>query len=51
MVLLSGYTPETLDLEAIQARGARFAAKPVTSQRLLATIAEAQAAVRHGSTT
>ncbi|MFN8619748.1 MAG: PAS domain S-box protein [Chloroflexota bacterium] len=46
VVLLSGYTPETLDLDAIQARGARFAAKPVTSQRLIATIGEAKAAAR-----
>ena len=44
IVLLSGYTPETLDLAAVQARGARFAPKPVTGQRLLATIAEAKAA-------
>jgi two-component system, cell cycle sensor histidine kinase and response regulator CckA len=49
VVLLSGYTPETLDLDAIQARGARFAAKPVTSQRLLATIAEATAAAREAA--
>jgi hypothetical protein len=46
VVLLSGYTPETLDLEAILARGARFASKPITSNRLLATIAEAKVAAR-----
>jgi PAS domain S-box-containing protein len=50
VVLLSGYTPETLDLEAIQARGARFAPKPVTSQRLLATIADARAAAGEAAT-
>jgi PAS domain S-box-containing protein len=45
VVLLSGYTPETLDLERSLAGGARFASKPVTTQRLLATIREAQEVV------
>jgi len=43
VVLLSGYTAETLDLERVTARGATFVAKPVTSNQLL------QAVVRAGA--
>jgi PAS domain S-box-containing protein len=35
VVLLSGYTAETLDLERVTARGALFLPKPVTSNQLL----------------
>jgi FixJ family two-component response regulator len=41
VVLLSGYTAETLDLERISARGATFVSKPVTSSQLLAAIQQA----------
>jgi signal transduction histidine kinase len=46
VVLVSGYTADTLDLEQVVARGARFLAKPVTSNRLLATVIDAIAARR-----
>ena len=46
VVLLSGYTAETLDLERITARGATFVPKPVTSSRLLQAINEALASAR-----
>jgi len=39
VVLLSGYTAETLDLEAILARGAAFVSKPVSSRELLDALA------------
>jgi CheY-like chemotaxis protein len=35
VVLLSGYTAETLDLERVVARGARFVAKPLSGRQLL----------------
>jgi CheY-like chemotaxis protein len=44
VVLLSGYTAETLDLDRVLARGARFVTKPVASRDLLRAIAEARAA-------
>ena len=43
VVLLSGYTAETLNLERVTARGAMFVPKPVTSARLLLAIQKAQA--------
>ena len=46
VVLLSGYTAETLDLERISARGAMFVPKPVTSNQLLLTVRQAAAARR-----
>jgi PAS domain S-box-containing protein len=44
VVLLSGYTAETLDLERLLARGARFVSKPLSSGELLRAIREAGAA-------
>ena len=38
VVLMSGYTADTLDLEAIMARGARFVSKPVARRDLLAAL-------------
>ncbi len=38
IALLSGYTAETLDLERIVARGARFVPKPVSARELLGAI-------------
>ena len=38
IVLLSGYTAETLDLERVIERGVRFVAKPVASRALLAAL-------------
>ena len=38
VVLLSGYTEETLDLERIVSRGARFVAKPLSGRELLAAL-------------
>jgi PAS domain S-box-containing protein len=46
VVLLSGYTAETLDLERVTARGAIFLSKPVTSNQLLAAIVQTMAAPR-----
>ena len=46
VVLLSGYTAETLDLERITSRGATFVPKPVSSSRLLQAINEAVASSR-----
>jgi hypothetical protein len=43
VVLVSGYTAETLDLERVKARGAKFVSKPVTSNRLIETVLEAVA--------
>jgi FixJ family two-component response regulator len=43
VVLLSGYTAETLDLERVTARGATFVPKPVTSNRLLQAVQQAMA--------
>jgi two-component system, cell cycle sensor histidine kinase and response regulator CckA len=41
VVLLSGYTGETLELARMTTEGAIFVAKPVTSAQLLAAIARA----------
>ena len=41
VVLMSGYTAETLDLERLLARGALFVAKPVASGDMLRAIAKA----------
>ncbi|MCI0584482.1 MAG: ATP-binding protein [Chloroflexi bacterium] len=46
LVLLSGYTSETLDLERVTARGATFLAKPVTGAQLLRAVQAAKAATR-----
>jgi PAS domain S-box-containing protein len=42
VVLLSGYTAETLNLERVTARGATFVPKPVTSSQLLVAIQQAR---------
>ena len=44
VVLLSGYTAGTLDLERVTARGAKFVSKPVTSSRLTVAVRQARAA-------
>jgi FixJ family two-component response regulator len=46
VVLLSGYTAETLDLERVTARGVLFVPKPVTSNQLLQAVQRAQASSR-----
>ena len=38
VVLLSGYTAETLDLERVTARGATFVPKPISSDQLLKAV-------------
>jgi two-component system, cell cycle sensor histidine kinase and response regulator CckA len=43
VVLVSGYTSESLDIDRVTARGARFLAKPITASRLLETVLEAVA--------
>jgi CheY-like chemotaxis protein len=43
VVLLSGYTAETLDLERVTSRGAMFVSKPITSSQLLQTVLQAVA--------
>jgi PAS domain S-box-containing protein len=43
VVLLSGYTAETLDLERVTARGAMFVSKPVTSNHLIQAVSQAGA--------
>jgi two-component system cell cycle sensor histidine kinase/response regulator CckA len=48
IVLLSGYTADTLDLERLMARGASFVNKPVTSVELLRAIREVRAQERIG---
>jgi FixJ family two-component response regulator len=48
VVLLSGYTAETLDLERVTSRGAIFVPKPVTSNQLLQAILRAAASRRAG---
>ena len=45
IVLLSGYTAETLDIDRLLASGARFVNKPVASGELLRSIAEARAGI------
>jgi PAS domain S-box-containing protein len=46
VVLLSGYTAETLDLERVTARGATFVPKPLTSNQLLAAVQQAMSTAR-----
>jgi CheY-like chemotaxis protein len=46
VVLLSGYTAETLDLQRVTARGATFVPKPVTSSELLSRVSHAVASRR-----
>jgi PAS domain S-box-containing protein len=41
IVLLSGYTAETLDLDRVVARGVRFVSKPLSSRQLIAALAAA----------
>jgi FixJ family two-component response regulator len=41
VVILSGYTAETLDLERATSRGAIFVPKPVTSNQLLQGVNQA----------
>jgi PAS domain S-box-containing protein len=48
VVLMSGYTPETLDLERVTDRGAVFLPKPVTSHQLVDAVGRARAARRPG---
>ncbi|HEU0245127.1 MAG TPA: ATP-binding protein [Candidatus Limnocylindrales bacterium] len=40
VVLLSGYTEDTLDLDRVVARGARFVAKPLSGRQLLEALDE-----------
>jgi two-component system, cell cycle sensor histidine kinase and response regulator CckA len=49
VVLLSGYTAETLDLERVTADGATFISKPVSSNQLLQAVQQAIASRRAGS--
>ncbi|MHB8892132.1 MAG: response regulator, partial [Candidatus Limnocylindrales bacterium] len=42
VVLLSGYTAGTLNLERVTTRGATFVSKPVTSAQLLVAVHQAQ---------
>jgi two-component system cell cycle sensor histidine kinase/response regulator CckA len=42
VVLLSGYTAETLNIERVTARGATFVAKPVSSAQLLMAVEQAR---------
>jgi CheY-like chemotaxis protein len=49
VVLLSGYTAETLDLARVTARGATFVPKPVTSNQLLQAVLQACALRRAGA--
>jgi FixJ family two-component response regulator len=44
VVLLSGYTAETLDLERVTAGGATFISKPASSNQLLQAVNKAIAA-------
>jgi CheY-like chemotaxis protein len=46
VVMLSGYTAETLDLERVATRGAMFVSKPVTFSQLVAAVGRARAARR-----
>jgi PAS domain S-box-containing protein len=41
VVLLSGYTAETLDIERVTAQGATFVSKPVSSNQLLRAVLQA----------
>jgi DNA-binding response OmpR family regulator len=44
IVLLSGYTADSLDLERLLERGARFVTKPLSSGELLRAIRDVRAA-------
>jgi PAS domain S-box-containing protein len=46
IVMLSGYTADTLDLERVLTRGARFVTKPVASRELLVAVGEALTTAR-----
>ena len=46
LVLLSGYTSETLDLERVTARGATFLAKPLSGAQLLRAVGAAKGGTR-----
>jgi PAS domain S-box-containing protein len=46
VVMLSGYTAETLNLERVTARGATFVPKPVTSRQLVLAVQQARAGRR-----
>jgi CheY-like chemotaxis protein len=48
VVMLSGYTAETLDLERVTARGAAFVSKPVTSGQLLLAVQQSRGLRRVG---
>ena len=50
VVLLSGYTAGTLNLERVTSRGATFVPKPVTSAQLVVAVHQAQA-LRHANPT
>ncbi len=45
VVLLSGYTPETFDIDRVHRLGAEFVAKPVSSAQLVDAVRAARAAV------
>jgi signal transduction histidine kinase/CheY-like chemotaxis protein len=49
VVLLSGYTAETLNIERVTARGATFVPKPITSHRLIQAVHQAAASSRAAS--
>jgi two-component system, cell cycle sensor histidine kinase and response regulator CckA len=49
VVLMSGYTADTLDLAAVLARGARFVSKPVARRDLLAALEPDPAGTRPGA--
>ena len=46
LVLLSGYTSETLDLERVTAHGATFLPKPATGSQLVRAVHMARASAR-----
>ena len=50
LVLLSGYTAETLDLQALVALGALFVSKPVPSRDFIAAVDEAMVRRPHDAT-
>ncbi len=49
VVLLSGYTAETLDIDRVTARGATFVPKPVSSNQLLQTVLHAAVSRREAA--
>ena len=50
VVMLSGYTAQTLNLKRVTSRGATFVPKPVTSAQLVVAVHQAQA-LRHANPT